>query len=168
MGAGRREEMEEQTFTQLQRETLQEAEALVQAAPSVQEALQRLAELLTERVRTFSWAGFYLLRNGRLELGPHSGRNHPPHPSTASTAEGTRGLAAASAETVLLPSLRRDPRWLSCPAAALSEIIVPIKAEGVVRGEIDVDGKKANGFDLRDRRFLEALAERLAPLLARS
>lgn len=151
--------MEEQNWSPLQQEILQEAEELIQAAPSLEQALDRLAQLLSARLRHVSWVGFYLLRDGRLELGPHSGRDHPPHPPALALDQGPQGLAATRAGTVLLPDLRRSARWLACPATALSEIVVPIRREGIVCGEIDVDSRKPSGFDRLDRRFLEALAE---------
>lgn len=123
-----------------------------------------MARLLRDRVRRYTWIGFYRLNGDRLELGPHTDPDHPPHPAAVPPHAGPRGLAAASGATVLVPDLRRDPRWLACPASARAEIVVPIQDGGFVRGEIDVDSKRVNGFNRDDRRFLETLAERLLPL----
>ncbi len=157
--------MDEVEWTSSQQEVLREAERLVQAATSPDQALGPVAELLAARMRHFSWVGFYLLEGGQLRLGPNSGRNHPPHQPALELDRGPQGLAAAHGETVLLPDLRHSPRWLCCPAAVLSEIVVPIHQDGTVYAEIDVDSRKPDGFSLQDRRFLEALAERLSRLL---
>ncbi len=141
-----------------------EAEELIRGTPSPEEALEQLALWLRERVRRFSWAGFYLLREGTLVLGPHSDHDHPPHALELPLDQGPQGLAACWKETVVLPDLRRSDRWLSCPAVALSEIVVPIKDEGALYGEVDVDSRRLNGFDRRDREFLETLSKMLIPL----
>ncbi|MHB8991350.1 MAG: GAF domain-containing protein [Chloroflexota bacterium] len=137
---------------------------MVRSAQSPDQGLDAVARLLRDRVHRYSWVGFYLRNGDRLELGPNTDRDHPPHPATVALDDGPQGLAAASGATVLLPELRRDPRWLSCPATARSEIVVPVQENGTVYGEIDVDSKRPDGFGLDDRRFLEALAEELRPL----
>lgn len=140
---------------------LREVEEIIAGGLSKQSVLDRLVRLLRERFPHYSWVGFYLLRDGTLELGPWSGRDPQAHAATIPLGKGIQGLAASRAETVLLPDLRQDPRYLACFPAALSEIVVPIKEEGTVYGEIDVDAKKVNAFDQHDRRLLEGLAERL-------
>jgi GAF domain-containing protein len=60
-----------------------------------------------------------------------------------------------------------DPRYLACFATTRSEIVVPIFADGVVVGEIDIDGSDANAYDDTDARFLEEVAALLAPLRPR-
>lgn len=46
-----------------------------------------------------------------------------------------------------------------------SEIVVPIRANGKIVGEIDIDSHTLNAFNTADRRFLEECAEVLTRFL---
>jgi len=51
-----------------------------------------------------------------------------------------------------------DPRYLSCSIRTKSEIVVPIRAHGLVVGEIDIDSHTPAAFTATDRAFLEDAA----------
>ncbi len=156
--------MQQENWSSAQLELLEEATALVEAAPTVEQALAKLGELLTARERQFGWVGFYLLRNGTLEMVARSGHDRPPHPPSVASGMGPHGLAAMRAETVALLDLRLDPRGLACTSTSHWEIIVPIQEEGIVYGEIDVDGKGSRKPARNDRSFLEAVAALVASM----
>ena len=159
--------MPEEDWKASEIEVLEEADRLTGSIEGPEQLLRRLAEVMRARIRRFSWVGFYRLAGDALLLGPHSGRDHPAHFATLTLEKGPQGLAASRGQTVLMPSLRQDPRWLDCPVSAISDIVVPVKEETTVYGEIDVDSRQANGFDMHDRRFLETLAQKLVPLFRR-
>ena len=79
---------------------------------------------------------------------------------------GLCGQAVREGRTVVVADVSAAPEYLACFLDTRSEIVVPIRAGGKIIGEIDVDGTARNAYDASDARFLEAVAEKLAPLLA--
>ncbi|MEM4089189.1 MAG: GAF domain-containing protein, partial [Thermoplasmatales archaeon] len=74
---------------------------------------------------------------------------------------GICGLAAKNAETIVVPDVSKDPRYISCFLETKSEIVVPIFKDGKVIGEIDIDSDSLNPFTDKDNLFLERVANLL-------
>lgn len=127
--------------------------------------LQRVVDLLQERVDHYSWVGIYLVEGDDLVLGPWKGPQATEHVRIP-IGEGICGAAAASGETEVVDDVNADPRYLSCFVSTRSEIVVPISHGGRVVGEIDIDSDEPAAFDDDDRRFLEQAAETLGSLVA--
>jgi GAF domain-containing protein len=72
--------------------------------------------------------------------------------------QGICGAAVAQNSTVVVDDVHSDPRYLACSLEARSEIVVPIRASGVVVGEIDIDSHDLAAFSPQDREFLEKCA----------
>jgi L-methionine (R)-S-oxide reductase len=64
----------------------------------------------------------------------------------------------AQNETVIVDDVNSDPRYLACSLETKSEIVVPIRVNGVVVGEIDVDSHELAAFSSADRDLLEECA----------
>jgi L-methionine (R)-S-oxide reductase len=121
-----------------------------------------VAVLHRERVH-YTWVGIYLLKDGVLELGPYVGR--PTEHTRIPLNQGICGAAASSGETVTVDDVNKDPRYLACSLETRSEIVAPIKRDGRVLGEIDIDSDIPAAFTEEDRKLLEAVAEILAEKL---
>lgn len=57
-----------------------------------------------------------------------------------------------------MDDVNADPRYLSCSLETRSEIVVPIRANGRVVGEIDIDSHEPAAFGAADRALLEEVA----------
>jgi len=79
--------------------------------------------------------------------------------------QGICGAAVAQNNTVIVDDVHSDPRYLACSLETKSEIVVPIRVNGTVAGEIDVDSHTLNAFGAEDRNFLEDCAEVLGRFL---
>jgi putative methionine-R-sulfoxide reductase with GAF domain len=55
-----------------------------------------------------------------------------------------------------------DNRYLACFVSTRSEIVVPIKKDGKIVGEIDIDSDKIGAFTIKDKIFLEKIADMLS------
>jgi len=130
-------------------------------------ALQEFCvELVTTRIPYYNWVGFYMLDPGDesiLVLGPFRGA--PTEHVRIPVNEGICGAAVAQGETVIVDDVAADPRYLACSIETKSEIVVPIRANGRIVGEIDIDSHAFNAFRAHDRRFLEECAEILGEYL---
>ncbi|HET7043922.1 MAG TPA: GAF domain-containing protein [Gaiellaceae bacterium] len=124
-----------------------------------------VVELLEQRFEHYSWIGVYLVEGDELVLGPWRGPQATEHVRIP-VGEGICGSAAASGRTEVVDDVNADPRYLACFVSTRSEIVVPILLDGTVVGEIDVDSDRPAAFGDDDRRFLEQVAELLAPALA--
>ena len=79
--------------------------------------------------------------------------------------QGICGSAAKEGETIVVPNVNNDPRYLMRFASTRSEIVVPIKGRNGVLGEIDIDSSRLSAFSLEDRETLEGAASMLARYL---
>jgi L-methionine (R)-S-oxide reductase len=137
--------------------------ATLAGAHSLDEKLRRTVGLLSESGEHFTWTGIYLLEGDTLVL--HNQVGSPTPHERIPIGRGICGLAAREKQTVVVPDVKRDPRYLACSLSTRSEIVVPIMREAVVLGEIDVDSDRPDAFNDSDRVLLEAVAGLIARIL---
>ncbi len=135
---------------------------IVNRGGDADDVLRAVVDLLHDRFPHYSWVGIYLVENGELALGPWKGPQATEHVRIP-VGEGICGAAAASGETEVVDDVAADPRYLACFASTRSEIVVPVKYEGRVVAEIDVDADEPAAFGDQDRRFLERVATLVSP-----
>ncbi|MDO4180482.1 MAG: GAF domain-containing protein [Bacteroidales bacterium] len=103
----------------------------------------------------FFWVGFYLVKGEQLILGPFQG-------SAACyrirKGKGVCGTAWAEARTLVVPDVDLFPGHIACSSLSRSEIVVPLLANGEVKGVLDIDSDQLNHFDETDRCYLEKVA----------
>jgi L-methionine (R)-S-oxide reductase len=144
---------------ELYAELLEAARAITEGEPDGVANMANCAALLAEFLPNLNWAGFYRMMGGTLVLGPFAGR---PACIRIAPGQGVCGAAAASGETQLVPDVHAFPGHIACDAASRSELVVPIKRDGVVIAVIDLDSPLPARFDAQDAAGLEALAALLA------
>ncbi|MBT9176578.1 MAG: Free methionine-R-sulfoxide reductase [Firmicutes bacterium] len=125
-------------------------------------ALSNAAALLRHQLDDINWAGFYLLKNGLLVLGPFQGK---PACSAIVLGHGVCGAAALRQETIVVPDVHAFPGHIACDDASQSEIVVPIIYWGELKGVLDIDSPKKNRFLPRDKAGIEAFVAVLTRLL---
>ena len=108
------------------------------------------------------WVGFYLVKDNQLILGPFQG-------STACyrihKGKGVCGTSWAEARTLIVPNVEQFPGHIACSSLSRSEIVVPILANGQVKGVLDIDSNLLNFFNETDRRYLEEVTAIVAKTL---
>ncbi|MBS0394331.1 MAG: GAF domain-containing protein [Proteobacteria bacterium] len=120
--------------------------------------LANAAALLYAVLPELNWAGFYLLRDGGLVVGPFQGK---PACVRIALGQGVCGTAASRRETVVVPDVHAFPGHIACDAASNSEIVVPLVKDGRLIGVLDLDSPRTGRFGAADARGLEAFAARL-------
>ena len=121
--------------------------------------LANASALLAQAMDRINWCGFYLLRGEELVLGPFQGK---PACVRIAMGKGVCGTAAARRETLVVPDVNAFPGHIACDAASRSEIVVPIVANGALRGVLDIDAPEPARFDEEDRKGLEMFVATLA------
>ncbi len=124
--------------------------------------LANTAALIWERLPELNWAGFYLMQNGRLELGPFIGR---PACTVIPVGKGVCGTAAALDATQLVPDVHAFPGHIACDGASRSEIVVPLHQNGAVVGVLDIDSPQLARFSEADCLLLEEAARAIETFL---
>ena len=120
--------------------------------------LSNAAALLWEYIENINWAGFYLMRNTELVLGPFQGK---PACVRISIGTGVCGTAAETKMSQIVPNVNLFPGHIACDSLTNSEIVVPIVNDHRVVAIIDIDSPILSNFDEDDRIGLEMIAETL-------
>jgi GAF domain-containing protein len=149
---------------------LARADELLSGPGALDERLAALCERLRADVPHYDWVGFYLTdpdRPRELVLGPFAGA--PTDHVRIPFGRGICGQAAERRETVVIQDVTQESNYLSCSLAVRSEIVVPLLDPADperVLGELDIDSHAEAPFTAADRDLCEALAARVARLLA--
>ena len=114
--------------------------------------LANASALLYQSLPDLNWAGFYLLKNDELVVGPFQGK---PACVRIAMGKGVCGTAAARRETIIVPNVHEFPGHIACDSASNSEIVVPLIRDGALIGVLDLDSPKLERFDAADREGLE-------------
>ena len=117
--------------------------------------LSNASALIWMGLEDINWAGFYLMRGGRLELGPFQGK---PACTTIEPGKGVCGTAVTLGETQLVRDVHLFPGHIACDSASNSEIVIPLRRDGKIWGVLDIDSPLTGRFAEEDRDGLEALA----------
>ena len=125
--------------------------------------LANAASLLYHTLEDVNWAGFYLLREDCLALGPFMGM---PACVRIPLGKGVCGTAFERRETLVVPDVHAFPGHIACDAASRSEIVVPLRVCGAPYGVLDIDSPVPDRFSGADREGLEAFAHALERALA--
>lgn len=120
--------------------------------------LANTAALLYTELADLNWAGFYLLKEGELVLGPFQGK---PACVRIALGKGVCGTAAAQRRSVVVPDVHEFPGHIACDSASNSELVVPLMRGGELLGVLDLDSPRVERFDDEDRRGIEAIAATL-------
>jgi len=126
--------------------------------------LKNCINLLYENYEKFSWIGIYTVKGNDLILGQWKGKQATEHIKIP-IGKGICGSAAKTGKTEIISDVSDDKRYLACFISTKSEIVVPIKKNGKVIGEIDIDSDIPNAFDNNDADFLNKIANILSDFI---
>ena len=113
------------------------------------------AAAIWQHVPGLNWAGFYLLRDGGLVVGPFQGR---PACVRIALGDGVCGTAAARRQTIVVPDVHAFPGHIACDPRSRSEIVVPLLRGETLLGVLDLDSPEPGRFTPDDQAGLEAVA----------
>lgn len=124
--------------------------------------LANASALLWQELPNINWAGFYLLEDKTLILGPFQGK---PACIAIPVGKGVCGTAVAEKRTLVVADVHQFPGHIACDCASNSEIVVPICKNGEVIGVLDIDSPQFDRFSEEDRLGLEAFVKTLEKAL---
>ena len=141
--------------SELYRELAAELGGLLTDEPDFTANAANAAGAVFHALPDLNWAGFYFLRADVLVLGPFQGR---PACTRIPVGKGVCGKAAAEARSVLVPDVEAFPGHIACDVASRSELVVPLFADEVLLGVLDLDSPFVGRFDAADQAGCETLA----------
>ena len=112
--------------------------------------------LLMDTLEDINWAGFYIVMNGMLKVGPFQG-----HPACVliGRGKGVCGTAWEKDETIVVPDVHAFPGHIACDSASRSEIVLPLHHMGQVVAVLDIDSPLKERFSDVDREGLRLLVQ---------
>ena len=133
---------------------IRQAEGMLETEPWYVAAFSNISALIYDNLPDLNWAGFYLIRDGWLTVGPFQGK---PACIRIAVGKGVCGTAIQRNETIVVPDVHAFPGHIACDAASASEIVVPIREGEAVWGVLDIDSPVKDRFSEADREGLEQL-----------
>lgn len=114
--------------------------------------------LLKTYLPYYYWVGFYMVNNGRLEVGPYQGTLGCLH---IDFSRGVCGRAARELKTQIVVdchALDQGTAHIACDPNSQSEIVVPVfnKKQELI-AVFDVDSTIKGSFDTVDKKYLEEI-----------
>tara|TARA_R110000772_G_scaffold50365_2_gene115749 strand:+ start:382 stop:846 length:465 start_codon:yes stop_codon:yes gene_type:complete len=149
--------------TDLYKEVAQQAQALMAGEKDLIANLANVSALLYMRLPTLNWAGFYLLKEQELVLGPFQGK-----PACIRIPLG-RGVCGTAAETGLaqcIYDVHEFAGHIACDAESNSEAVLPVFKNGKLLGVMDLDSPHTGRFDQEDMTGLQNLVNILQDAIA--
>lgn len=127
--------------------------------PDMIACLSNLSACIKETWPDLNWAGFYLVKDGELVLGPFQGKpacTHIPFD------RGVCGLTCTSKKAQRVNDVLSFPGHIACDSASRSELCVPVLVNGECVMEIDLDSPAPGRFDLEMETIMLQAAEDIA------
>lgn len=129
-----------------------ELKALIEGVGHEIANLANASALINEHMDRLNWAGFYLMEDGKLVLGPFQGKVACIE---INVGRGVCGTAVALDKTQLVYDVHQFKGHIACDEASNSEIVVPIHKDGKIYGVLDIDSPIVGRFTEEDKEGLE-------------
>ena len=137
--------------------------ALTEDVPYEIANLANTAALLWQELPDINWAGFYRMeQGGALILGPFQGK---PACIRIPVGKGVCGTAVAQDQVQMVANVHNFPGHIACDGASMSEIVIPLHADGKIWGVLDIDSPFEGRFTDSDRAGLLEIGTILEEIL---
>lgn len=141
-------------------------DARIDAGSSFGAVAEEAVRHLRSTFPAYDWVGIYMVEGAALKLRAWDGPAATQHVEIP-LGEGVCGFAASTGEVANVPDVSQDERYLECFLGTRSELVVPIRKQRRVYGEVDIDSDRLAAFTAADEAFLTAFCDRLGALAER-
>lgn len=145
-------ENKQQHYAQL----AQQVEAIVAGERDLVANMANISALLYWALDNVNWAGFYLVKDQQLVLGPFHGQ---PACIRIPIGTGVCGTAVSENAIQLIEDVHQFSGHIACDAASNSEIVLPIVENNQIIGVLDIDSPELARFDQDDKAGLSQIVE---------
>lgn len=116
--------------------------------------LANASALLWQILPDLNWAGFYLMEDGALYLGPFQGKTACIR---IPLGQGVCGTAAQKDQVLRVYDVYEFEGHIACDSASNSEIVLPIHDGDDVIGVLDIDSPLVGRFSEEDEEGLKEI-----------
>ena len=132
--------------------------ALAEADASWLPVFANASALLWDCFPSINWAGFYIVNQGSLLLGPFQGKVACIR---IPIGKGVCGTAVLEDATQRIDNVHLFPGHIACDSASNSELVIPIHHDGKVVALLDMDSPIYNRFSENDQKEIESFVRTL-------
>ncbi len=125
-------------------------------------ALANASAILYEGMDDLNWAGFYLVEDDHLILGPFQGKFACVR---IEKGKGVCGTALEKDEVQVVADVHQFPGHIACDSASNSEIVIPLHSNGKVVAVMDIDSPVFDRFSKEDEVGLSEFARTLEEIV---
>ena len=129
-----------------------EVKAVIEDVPYLSANLSNVSAVIYSHYDKLNWAGFYLMKEGKLVLNSFQGKIAC---TEIKIGKGVCGTAVEKDETLVVDDVHKFPTHIACDSASNSEIVIPIHLNGEVFGVLDIDSVSFARFSVTDKEELE-------------
>lgn len=107
------------------------------------------------KLDNINWAGFYIVKDNNLYLGPFQGEvacTYIPY------GKGVCGTCLKIKESIIVPNVHEFKGHIACSSISKSEIVVPVIVNDEVKLIIDIDSPIYDRFTEKEKSLLEEIA----------
>ena len=120
--------------------------------------LSNASAIINAIMDRLNWAGFYLMRNNELVLGPFQGL---PACNRIDIGKGVCGTAVETKTVQRVYNVHDFPGHIACDSASQSEIVIPIIKDDKVYGVLDLDSPEIGRFTEIEEEYLVKFVDKL-------
>ena len=118
--------------------------------------LANASALIFNQLDEINWAGFYLLRDEELILGPFQGKTACVR---ISIGNGVCGTAVEERRTCRVEDVHQFPGHIACDPASQSELVIPLFVKDEIIGVLDIDSPVKGRFTQLEQDYLEEFVD---------
>lgn len=118
--------------------------------------LANASALIWHTLPDLNWAGFYLMDEGALYLGPFQGKTACIR---IPLGRGVCGTAAQKDQILRIENVHEFEGHIACDCASNSEIVLPIHSDGEVVAVLDIDSPVIGRFSEKDEEGLKEVVK---------
>lgn len=154
----------------LEMETLLEVEKSLSSSLNLNELLELILDSLLKVVK-YDAVAIFLIDKKKQEIEHIKTRGFDPalEPDLQlKIGQGLAGWAAKTQKSLIVPDVKKDPRYIEARVETKSEMVVPILSQNKIIGVFNLESDKLNAYGEDDLELLEAFASLAAISLERA
>ena len=151
------------SLSEIYESLIQQVNALINPDEPLISNLANVTAVLKDTFEKISWVGFYLLKDGRLYLGPFQGKVAC---TVIEIGKGVCGSSVARKETIIVNDVDLFPGHIVCDGGSRSEIVIPLIKDEKIFGVLDLYSYQLSAFNETDKYYLKILGKTLIQKLS--
>ena len=142
---------------------IEQVKSLAEVSSELISLMANVAALLFHGMENINWAGFYLVKDDALLLGPFQGNVACVK---IAKGKGVCGTAWEQDKIWQVDDVHTFPGHIACDSASRSEIVLPLHRGGEVIAVLDIDSPILRRFGEEDKKGLAALVCTMEKIIA--